>query len=187
MHFPPVPKRDDYSDRKKKYAQEILDARFFSILADEATSHNEEKLAIVIRLVDSNRNIREEFVDFKSLERTTGAAISNSILECLRDLNIPITDCRGQGYHGTAAMISEGVGVQAEIRRRAPKAVYIHCAGHSLNFVISSSCGLPEIQTMISKVKEVCRHLFQLQSLAKWLPISSNKGSISLKCKGKAS
>lgn len=89
-----------------KIAQEILDARFFSILADEATSHNEEKLAIVIRFVDSNRDIREEFIDFKSLERTTGAAISNSILECLRDLKIPITVCRGQGYDCAAAMSS---------------------------------------------------------------------------------
>ena len=51
---------------------------------------------------------------------------------------------------------SVGVGVQTEIRRRAPKAVYIHCAGHSLKLVISSCCGLPEIQNMISKVKEVC-------------------------------
>ena len=33
--------------------------------------------------------------------------------------------------------------------------MYIHCAGHSLNLVISSCCGLPEIQN-ISKVKEVC-------------------------------
>ena len=114
-----------------RITQVILDARFFSILADEATSHNEEKLAIVIRFADSNGDIREEFIDFKSLERTTGAAISNSILECLRDLNIPIRDCRGQGYDGAAAMSSEGVGIQAEIRRRAPKAVYIHCAGQS--------------------------------------------------------
>ena len=110
---------------------------FFSILADEATSHNnEEKFTMVIRFVDSNRDIREEFTDFKSLERTIGAAISNSILECLRDLNISITDCRGQGYDGAAAMSSEGVGA---IRRRAPKAVYIHCAGHK-NYKIA----LPE-------------------------------------------
>lgn len=140
-----------------RIAQEILDARFFSILADEATSHNEEKLAIVIRFVDSNRDIREEFIDFKSLERTSGAATSNSILESLRYLNILITDCRGHGYDGAVAMSSEGVGVQAEIRRCAPKeVVYIHCVGHSLNLVISSCCGLPEIQNMISKVKEVC-------------------------------
>ncbi|XP_068697106.1 zinc finger MYM-type protein 1-like [Montipora foliosa] len=98
-----------------RITQDILDARFCSILADESTSHNEEKLTIVIRFVDSNMDIREEFIDFKSLERTTGAAISNSILECLRDLNIPITDCRGQGYDGAAAMSSERVGVQAEI------------------------------------------------------------------------
>ena len=53
--------------------------------------------------------MREEFTDFKSMQGTTGAAMSNSILECLRDLNIPITDCRDPGYDGAAAMSSEGL------------------------------------------------------------------------------
>jgi len=86
-----------------------------SILGDEATSHNEEKLSIVIRFVDANKDIREEFLEFKDLERTTGAAVSETLLSTLRSLNIPIEDCRGQGYNGAASMSSQRVGVQANI------------------------------------------------------------------------
>ncbi|CAH3034039.1 unnamed protein product, partial [Porites lobata] len=83
---------------QKKIVEEILEAKYYSILGDEATSHNEEKLSIVIRFVDANKDIREEFLEFKDLERTTGAAVSETLLSTLRSLNIPIEDCRGQGY-----------------------------------------------------------------------------------------
>ena len=62
-----------------------------SILADEAMSHNEEKLAIVIRFVDANKDIREEFLEFKDLERTTGAAVSAVLLASLEALNFQVS------------------------------------------------------------------------------------------------
>ena len=113
---------------QKKIVKEILEAKYYSILADEATSHNEEKLSIVIRFVDANSDIREEFLEFRDLERTTGAAVSDTLLSTLRSLNIPIQDCCGQGYDGAASMSSQRVGVQANILTHAPKAVYVHRA-----------------------------------------------------------
>ena len=98
---------------QKKLVKEILKSKYYAILADEATSHNEEKLAIVIRFVDANKDIREEFLEFKDLERTTGAAVSAVLLPTLEALNIPIKDCYGQGYDGAASMSSERVGVHA--------------------------------------------------------------------------
>ncbi|CAH3108699.1 unnamed protein product, partial [Pocillopora meandrina] len=112
---------------QKKIVEEILEAKYYSILGDEATSHNEEKLSIVIRFVDANKDIREEFLEFKYLERTTGAAVSETLLSTLRSLNIPIEDCRGQGYDGAASMSSQRVGVQANILTHAPNAAYVHC------------------------------------------------------------
>ena len=56
---------------QKKLVKEILESKYYAILADEATSHNEEKLSIVIRFVDANKDIREEFIEFKDLERTS--------------------------------------------------------------------------------------------------------------------
>ena len=73
---------------QRKIVEEILESKYYSILADEATSHNEEKLSIVIRFVDANKDIREEFLEFKDLERTTGAAVSDTLLSTIRALNI---------------------------------------------------------------------------------------------------
>ena len=142
---------------QKKRVKEILESKYYAILADEATSHNEEKLAIVIRFVDANKDIREEFLKFKDLERTTGAAVSAVLLATLEALNSPIKDCYGQGYDGAASsMSSERVGVQANILAHAPKGVYVHCASHCLNLVISHACSLQSIRNMIDKVKQVC-------------------------------
>ena len=141
---------------QKKLVKEILESKYYAILADEATSHNEEKPAIVIRFVDANKDIREEFLEFKDLERTTGAAVSAVLLATLEALNFPIKDCYGQGYDGAASMSSERVGVQANILAHAPKGVYVHCASHCLNLVISHACSLQSIRNMIDKVKQVC-------------------------------
>ena len=43
---------------QKKLVKEILESKYYAILADEATSHNEEKLAIVIHFIDANKDIR---------------------------------------------------------------------------------------------------------------------------------
>ena len=77
------------------------------------------KRNFVIRFVDANKDIREEFLEFKDLERTTGAAVSAVLLATLEALNIPIKDC--YGYDGAASMSSERVGVRANILARAPK------------------------------------------------------------------
>ncbi|XKL60033.1 hypothetical protein PGB90_001049 [Kerria lacca] len=47
--------------------------------------------------------------------------------------------CRGkskrQGYNGAVSMGGEFNSVQAIVRRTYPKAIYVHCAAHSLNLV----------------------------------------------------
>jgi len=117
---------------QKKLVKEILESKYYAILADEATSHNEKKLALVIRFIDANKDIRVEFLEFKDLERTTEAAVSAVLLATLTALNIPIKDCYGQGYDGAASMSNERVGIQANNLAHAPKGVYVHCASHCL-------------------------------------------------------
>ena len=65
------------------------DAPYFSILADEVTDvSNREQLSLVIRFVDSDGNIHEEFLGFHNLQRITGEAIANSILDTLLQWNL---------------------------------------------------------------------------------------------------
>ena len=50
-------------------------------------------------------------------------------------------------------MSGKNAGVQALIRQKQPKAWCTHCAGHSLNLVIATSCGVPIIRNCIDSVK----------------------------------
>ena len=52
----------------KGIVEDLNDTPFHSILADEVTSHNVEHLSIYVRFVDSDRNIRKEFLAFLKLE-----------------------------------------------------------------------------------------------------------------------
>ena len=139
----------------------IKEAKYFSIMADEVTSHNSEQLALCIRFVDGSNNIREEFISFSNVKRITGEHLALEILQVLQNLDLQVENVRGQGYDGASSMSSGRVGVQARIQEHAPLATYIHCSGHCLNLVISRSCALPEVHNVVEKMKHCCR-FFQL-------------------------
>ena len=83
------------------------DAPYFSILADQVTDvSNREQLSLVIRFVDSDNNIHEQFLGFHNLQRITGGAIASSILDTLPQWNLDIKNCWGQGYDGASNMSS---------------------------------------------------------------------------------
>ena len=140
----------------------MLQPIYYSILAHEVTSDNEEHLAICARFVDENKDVREELLTFIKLERITGEKIAENILAFLKENNVPVTNMRGQGYDGASNMSSSTSGVQARINEEAPLATYVHCNGHCLNLVISKSCALPQVRNVIERLKNCC--LFFLKS-----------------------
>lgn len=48
----------------------------------------------------------------------------------------------GQGYDGAANMAGRFKGTQTVVRETYPKALYVHCAAHSLNLAVSAACGI---------------------------------------------
>ena len=49
---------------QRELIEEITRAKFFSIMAEEVTTHNEEMLPICFRYVNQNGKIREVFLEF---------------------------------------------------------------------------------------------------------------------------
>ena len=92
-------------------------ATYYSILADEVTSHNKEHLAIFAWFVNEKKDVREEFLTFIKLERITGEKIAENILAFLKENNVPVTSMRGQGYDGASNMSSCTSGVQAWMKK----------------------------------------------------------------------
>jgi len=119
---------------------EVKNAMFYSILADEVFSHNVEHMALCLHFVDENCDVPEQFIGFVKLERVRANDIANAIIITLEDLKLSLMHLRGQGYDGAANMSGQKSGVQKLIRDQQPKALYTHCAGHSLNLAIVTSC-----------------------------------------------
>ena len=140
----------------RRVVDDLKASKFYAISADEVTSHNVEHLAICARFVDSNKDIREEFLTFVPLDRITGEQIANKIIAFLTENGILVMNMRGQGYDGASNMSSERVGVQGRIRQVSPLATYVHCNGHCLNLVIAKSCSLPDVQNVLDRLRHCC-------------------------------
>ena len=118
--------------------KKITQAEYFSVLADETTDIScKEQLFICIRYVDSDNCLQEDSLQFIEVDLLSGESLSRAILTNLQRFGIDISKMRGQGYDGAAAMSGRLHGVQAYVQEVVPTAVYVHCAAHSLNLVIS--------------------------------------------------
>ena len=138
--------------------KKITQAEYFSVLADETTDIScKEQLSICIRYVDSDNCLQEDFLQFIEVDGLSGESLSRAILTNLQRFGIDISKMRGQGYDGGAAMSGRLHGVQAYVREVVPTAVYVHCAAHSLNLVISRLCSIQAVRNCIGIIGAVCK------------------------------
>ena len=170
-HFKKAPKNATYQSKtvqneliecvgthiKEKLISEIKDAKFFSILADEAQdSSNKEQLSLVLRFVDHSFHIREEFFGFiLCTEGISGKAISGYIKETLGSLGLDLNNCRGQGYDGAGNMSGKYIGAAALLKKDSPLALYVHCASHRLNLCVANTCKIQPVKIMMALIKSV--------------------------------
>lgn len=74
---------------------------FYSIIADEVTDKyaNKEVLVLCLRFLDTRENpatIKEEFLDFSNIGRTTGEAIADNSLKSSARLQFQLRTCEGK-------------------------------------------------------------------------------------------
>ncbi|KAK0152297.1 Zinc finger MYM-type protein 1 [Merluccius polli] len=112
----------------------------YSIIIDGTQDVSGEQESICIRYVDQDLVPHEVFVGLYEVSGTTGEAIARMARDVLLRLNIPIACLRGQTYDGAANMSGKHSGVQAEMKRQQPLALYVHCGTHCLNLITQSAC-----------------------------------------------
>lgn len=100
----------------------------------------------------------------------------------LLGLNACGLDCDflfGQGYDGAENMAGIFKGAQAIIRSKYPKALYVHCAAHSLNLAVSSACNIQSIRNCLGVIEKCycffnfpkwSNELFQVIDNGDWEP-----------------
>jgi len=123
-----------------KILHDIHSSSFLTIMVDETTDKsNKEQLTLIIRCLDPNFDVFEEFMGLYSLHSTTAASIVSSILDALLRLEIPLSQIRGQCYDGCRTMAGAKSSVAVQIQEKAPKAVFTHYYGHALNLSVNDT------------------------------------------------
>ena len=144
---------------RRQLVEEVKEAKFFSILADEVTDvSNKEQLSVLLRFLDREGEVREEFLHFVSCDQgVDGEAIAGYILSSLRGCGLDCNNLRGQGYDGAGAMAGAVKGVKSRIQAEFPLALYTHCASHKLNLAIVAACEIQAVRNAMAVIGKVSR------------------------------
>ena len=117
------------------------------------------QLAFCIRYVDNvekeGYRVREDFIGFAPIKDKTGPGIKAAIIKGLQQAHLDFGNLRGQGYDGASIMKGYLGGCATVISKDYPSAIYVHCASHSINLVLSDACKVDAIRHTIGKMKEM--------------------------------
>ena len=143
----------------EKIIEEAKQSVYYSILCDETTdSSHKEQLCLCVRFVsesEGRHTLKEEFVQFQAADDLTGDGLANQILSLLNSHGLNLSKLVGQGYDGASAMSGHINGVQANVRKQAALATYVHCSSHVLNLVLNTGSDVHEMRDMFAVIKEV--------------------------------
>ena len=109
----------------EKLVADVKKSKVYTILTDEGTYCSlKEQIALILRFVDKNSTIREEFVSFLECSYgLSGQSLLKTIKEFLDSHGIDISDCRGEGYDGAGAVAGKNQGLGAHFLRMNSKAL----------------------------------------------------------------
>ena len=127
---------------KETIIAKVKAGKYYAMIADEVQdAPSIEQISVVLHYVHKvgcRYTIKESFVAFKELHRVmTGAAIAESLLEELKELDLDLDHLRGQGYDGSGAMAGSVQGASSIILQKHPLAIFVHCCSHVLNLSIA--------------------------------------------------
>jgi hypothetical protein len=165
---------------KNNIIKKIKDAKYFSIMLDcTPDASHQEQMSLILRCVDISTNtikIDEHFIEFIKVDDTTGKGLFNVI----KNLELNISDIRGQGYDNGSNMKRKERGVQKRLLDINSKAFYTPCGCHSLKFVISdmaNSC--PKAITFFGIVQRI--YSFFSSSTKRWKILQDIVSGLTLK------
>ena len=171
---------------------EIKSAPFYSVIIDTTQDMAKvDQLSLTIRYAklihdESGRpkevQIKETFLGFYECRSQTAANMSEQILQLLRDKQLSLDRCRGQGYDGASTMSGVYGGVQKRLLDQQPLAIYVHCATHNLNLVLNDAVSaVREVEACFTTMQEL--YVFFGHSIRRWDLLASITGESSVTLK----
>jgi hypothetical protein len=113
---------------------ETQKAEYFSISVDSTPNVTHiDQLTSILRYV-KNAVTKELFLNFIPIHGHKADHLADVVTSFLKD-NISFMNCRGQSYDNAANMLRHCSGLQARLKVQNKYALYVPCAGHSINVV----------------------------------------------------
>uniref|UniRef100_A0A674JYR2 DUF4371 domain-containing protein n=1 Tax=Terrapene triunguis TaxID=2587831 RepID=A0A674JYR2_9SAUR len=175
---------------KKKIVEAAHSAKYFSIILDctPDVSHVEQ-MTMMIHLVDMEKSadednvevlIKEHFWGFVPLKETTGAFMTETILQELEIMSLSGENLRGQGYDNGSNMKGKDNGLQRRMMEINPRAFFVSCSAHSLNLVVNDAarCCL-EASSFFDLVQRL--YVFFSGSTCCWEILTHRENSLTVK------
>ncbi|XP_053398113.1 zinc finger MYM-type protein 1-like [Mercenaria mercenaria] len=154
----------------RRVAANIGTNRFYSIMVDEATDQsNREQVVLVLRHVDSDLNVHEDFIGLYLVHSIDAQTLTNVIEDVLLRMNISLSNCRGQCYDGASNMSGAKKGVATQLSSREPRAVYTHCYEHALNLAVGDTVKRSKV------MRDVLDTVNEMSKLIKYSPKRDSK------------
>ncbi|KAH1182683.1 hypothetical protein KIL84_004175 [Mauremys mutica] len=153
--------------------EEVRKARYFSIGVDGTpdVSHKEQLVFILRYVMQQNGNwdVHERFVKLVDFEKKTGADIAEQIKRFLKECDLELSWCRGQGYDNASNVSGKFQGVKTNILEENAQAYFSPCSAHTLNL-----CGTHAVETSV----EVKTYFGNVQKLYKVFALSPARWKI---------
>ena len=105
-------------------------------------------MSFTIRYVNEEGKPLERFLKFVLIRGHGAEDLAGQVIKTFQELEINLSNCRGQSFDNAANMYGKYSGLQARIKEINPLAEYIPCAGHSLNLV-----GVASVECCLQAVK----------------------------------
>jgi hypothetical protein len=136
----------------------------FSIIADETRDlSGHEQFSISIRWIDSESEVREDFIGVADVQNTDSATLSGVINDVLIRCNLDHLKLVGQAYDGASNMSGRFTGVAARITADYPAAMYIHCNNHCLQLCVEDAGSESKC---VQEALNLCTNLYNLIKLS---------------------
>jgi hypothetical protein len=117
------------------FVTETQKAKYFSISVDSTPDVTHiDQLTFILRHVN-NTVPKDRFLQFILIHGHKADHLADVVTSLLKDNNISLINYRGQSYDNAANLSGHYSGLQARFKEQNKYALYVPCAGHSINLV----------------------------------------------------
>ncbi|XP_065575179.1 zinc finger MYM-type protein 1-like [Artemia franciscana] len=123
---------------QRTIVQELKSSKYIAVLVDETKGNSKkEQLAILLSYFEEGK-LKERPIGCYHIKSLDAESLANFIHFTVTRIGLGQNYCVAQFYDGETVRSGRFSGVQARLRAKSPKAIYIHCLAHKLNLVVAS-------------------------------------------------